>query len=287
MSDELPGRPDDSASMALARAVRGMLRPLVRFLLEKQLAYPFLANLLKGLYVEVAERDVAIPGRRPTDSRISLLTGIHRREVKRLRAGLRDDEHIPSVLTLGALLVSRWIGEPEYLDAEGRPRALPRRAPEPGVSFESLVSSVSTDLPPRSVLDEWLRLGVVDEDENGMLRLVADSFVPEKGFEEKVHFFGRNLRDHIAAGAHNILEEGPPFFDRSVYYDRLSQASADELSRIAREEGAELIRRVNRRALELQSEDAEADRDTTHRMTLGAYFYAADERNEREDDDSG
>jgi hypothetical protein len=286
MSDELRDRPDDSASMALARAVRRMLRPLVRFLLERQLGFPFLANLLKGLYVEVAERDVALPGRRPTDSRISLLTGIHRREVKRLRAQLRREERIPSVLTLGALLVSRWTAEPEYLDAEGRPRALPRRAPAPAPSFESLVASVSTDLPPRSVLDEWLRLGVVSEDENGMLRLSVDSFVPEKGFEEKVHFFGRNLRDHIAAGAHNILEAGPPFLDRSVYYDRLSQASADELARMAREEGAELIRRVNRRALELQTEDAEETRDTTHRMTLGAYFYAVDERNESEDDDS-
>ena len=286
MSNGPDDRPDDSASMTLARAIRRMLRPLVRLLLEKQLGHLFLTNLLKGLYVEVAERDISIPGRRATDSRISLLTGIHRREVKRLREELRREDNIPSVVSLGALLVSRWIGEPAYLDAEGRPRLLPRRAQLPAPSFESLVASVSTDLPPRSVLDEWLRLGVVSEDEHGMLRLSADSFVPEKGFEEKVHFFGRNLRDHIAAGAHNLLDESPPFFERSVYYDRLSQASADELARMAREEGAELIRRVNRRALELQGEDAEGTQDATHRMTLGAYFYAADERNESEDDDS-
>ena len=188
------------------------------------------------------------------------------------------------MVSLGALLVSRWIGEPEYLDAEGKPRVLPRRGPGP--SFETLVESVSTDLPPRSVLDEWLRLGVVTDDEDGMLRLSADSFVPSKGFDEKLHFFGRNLRDHIASGAYNILEEGPPFLDRSVYYDQLSRASAEELAQLAREEGAELIRRINRRALELQSEDAEEARETTHRMTLGAYFYAADERNEGGGDDS-
>ncbi len=284
MSSELSGQPGDSGSRTLARAVRGMLRPLVRFLLEKQLGFPLLSNLLKGLYVEVAEHDVAIPGRGPTDSRISLLTGIHRREVKRLRTELRHDDRIPSVVTLGALLVSRWIGEAEYLDAEGQPRALPRRGS--GVSFESLVASVSTDLPPRSVLDEWLRLGIVSEDENGMLRLAVDSFVPEKGYDEKIHFFGRNLRDHISAGTHNILEDGPPFFDRSVYYDELSQASVDELERMAREEGAELIRRVNRRALELQGEDVAAPQESTHRMTLGAYFFTADERTENRDDDS-
>lgn len=284
MSDERNETTDGFESRTLARAIRGMLRPLVRFLLEKQLGYPLLSSLLKGLYVEVAERDVALPGRRATDSRISLLTGIHRREVKRLRAELRDEDPIPSVVSLGALLVSRWIGEPEYLDAEGRPRALPRRGPGP--CFETLVASVNTDLPPRSVLDEWLRLGVVTADENGMLRLAAESFVPSKGFDEKLHFFGRNLRDHIASGAYNILEEGPPFLDRSVYYDQLSQASAEKLAQLAREEGAELIRRVNRRALELQGEDAEESRETNHRMTLGAYFYAADERDEAGDDDS-
>ena len=284
MSDDRTETAGGSESRSVARAVRGMLRPLVRFLLEKQLGYPLLSGLLKGLYVEVAERDIALPGRRPTDSRISLLTGIHRREVKRLRTSLRDEDRIPSVVSLGALLVSRWIGEPEYLDAEGKPRALPRRGPGP--SFETLVESVSTDLPPRSVLDEWLRLGVVTDDEDGMLRLSADSFVPSKGFDEKLHFFGRNLRDHIASGAYNILEEGPPFLDRSVYYDQLSRASAEELAQLAREEGAELIRRINRRALELQSEDAEEARETTHRMTLGAYFYAADERNEGGGDDS-
>ena len=66
MSNELSGQPGDSGSLTLARAVRGMLRPLVRFLLEKQLGFPLLSNLLKGLYVEVAEQDVAIPGRRPS-----------------------------------------------------------------------------------------------------------------------------------------------------------------------------------------------------------------------------
>ena len=284
MSDDRTETAGGSESRSVARAVRGMLRPLVRFLLEKQLGYPLLSGLLKGLYVEVAERDIALPGRRPTDSRISLLTGIHRREVKRLRTSLRDEDRIPSVISLGALLVSRWIGEPEYLDAEGKPRVLPRRGPGP--SFETLVESVSTDLPPRSVLDEWLRLGVVTDDEDGMLSLSADSFVPSKGFDEKLHFFGRNLRDHIASGTYNILEEGPPFLDRSVYYDQLSRASAEELAQLAREEGAELIRRINRRALELQSEDAEEARETTHRMTLGAYFYAADERNEGGGDDS-
>lgn len=271
----------------LNRAVRRLLRPLVRLLLEKQLDYPGLSRLLKALYVEVAEQDLALPGRRPTDSRISLLTGVHRREVKRIRSELRSEAGPPTRVGLSALLIARWTGDAEYLDAEGRPRSLPRRAPRGTPSFESLVTAVSTDLPPRSVLDEWLRLGVVAMDGEDEIRLVEESFVPEAGHEDKLHFFGRNLRDHIATGARNLLGGDPPYLDRSVYYDGLTKESADELARFAREQGADLLRRVNQRSLELQRADT-AREGASYRMTFGAYFYAVDEREEpadRQDED--
>lgn len=260
----------------LARALRRLLRPLVRLLLEKQLEYPFVSSLLKDLYVEVAEHDLAIPTRRPTDSRVSLLTGIHRREVKRIRAALLEREAVPASVATGALLVSRWIGDERFVDASGNPQPLPRRAPEGEPSFEALVTSVTINLPPRSILDEWMRLGVVKEDDDGLLHLASESFVPEHGYEEKVHFFGRNLRDHIATGAENLLGQSPPFFDRSIYYDQLCEESATRLSVMVRDEGAALLRKVNRAALELQQQDTGRS-SATHRMTVGAYFYSADE----------
>jgi len=273
-------------SEILARAVRGLLRPLVRLLIEKQVTFPMLSTWLRSIYVEVAEHELVLLGRRQTDSRISLLTGIHRKDIKRLRRDLVDDRAPTRAAALGALLVSRWIGTPEYLDSEGAPLVLPRLASEGGsISFEGLVSSVNRDIPARSILDEWLRLGVIELDRDDRVRLRIDSFIPEHGLDEKIHFFGRNARDHLAAGAHNLLGEGTPFLDRSVFYDDLSAESATELAAFAREKGAETIRHVNRFALRLQ----EADRgrsDATHRMTFGSYFYSVDEREEREVGDS-
>lgn len=277
MSSERPPGTARPAGAALSSAVRMLLRPLVRFLIERGLTYPMLASLLKAIYVEVADQDVVIEGRRQTDSRISLLTGVHRRDVKRLRRELASDEATPSAVPLGALLVSRWTADSEFLGAEGKPLPLPRQASAgAGPSFESLVLSVSKDIPARSVLDEWLRLGVAEVDEDGRVRLREESFVPEQGVDEKLHFFGRNLREHIAAGAHNILNAGPPFIDRTVYYDGLSERSAEDLAELAREAGGEMLGRINRRALELQTRDATAP-DHTHRMTVGAYFFSEDE----------
>jgi len=259
---------------ALLRALRSLLRPLVRFLVARQVPYPFLANLLKGVYVEIAERDFALAGKRLTDSRISLLTGVYRRDVKRLRAELREGSVIPPAVSLGAEVVAHWNGLPEFVDAEGRPNPLPVHA-EAGPSFETLVASVSTDIRARSVLDEWLRLGVVHFDDRGRVVLDSGAFVPQKGIEEKLYYFGRNLRDHIAAAAHNVQAEEPPFAERSVYYGRLSAASVAEIGEFAAEQGMTALQAVNRLAIRLQERDAQAG-DTTRRMTFGVYFLEAE-----------
>ena len=257
---------------------------MIRLLLESQITYPVLGEILKELFVDVAESDLSISDRRQTDSRISLLTGIHRKDVKRLRREREQVETVtPSAIPLGALLVSRWTGDPRYLTLEGAPMPLPRM-PEPngGPSFEELVTTVNKDIPARSVLDEWIRLGVAESDEAGIVRLRVDSFVPEEGLDAKIHFYGRNLRDHVATGVRNLLGKGSPFFDRTVFYDELSRESVETLDQTAREAGAAMLRDLNRRAFELQKQDANNE-DAKHRMTVGAYFYAVDER---EEDDS-
>lgn len=259
---------------ALSRAVLTIMRPLVRLLLEKQFTYMSMMKLLKRVFVEVAGTDLGIEGRRQTDSRISLLTGIHRKDVRRLRAEIDEDEGVPSKAGLGALVVSRWTGSPDFQDATGKPLPL-ERLTKSGPSFETLVSSVTADIPACSILEEWLRIGVVNRAEDGLIHLNETSFVPNRGLEEKVHFFGRNLHDHIATGTHNILGEGPPLLDRSVYYDKLSPQSAEELATLAREEGAALLQRINQRAFALQERDAGGE-TATQRITMGTYFYSAD-----------
>lgn len=262
-------------SSALVAALRRLLRPLVRIMLTQGITYPFISDLLKSVFVEVADKEFRLGGRHQTDSRISLLTGVHRKDVKRLRNSTYDDGSVPSAISLGATLVARWVGTPEYLDAQGRPEPLARLASDGGTrSFESLIASVSKDIRSRVVLDEWLRLGVVRIDEQDCVCLNTDAFVPEKGFDEKVYYFGANIHDHLAACAHNLMGKKPPLLERCVYYDQLSAASVQELANLSKELGNQALQKINRRAMELQRQDenhAEADQ----RMNFGVYFYSA------------
>ena len=282
-------RPESAAALApaaLLRAVQHLLRPLVRLLLANQVTYPLLSALLKGVYVEMADREFTLEGRPQTASRTSLLTGIHRKEIRRLREEAPAEFTPPASVSLGARLVLQWTGSPRFLDREKRPLPLPLQDDgSGGPSFEDLVASISTDIRPRSVLDEWQHLGVVELDGEGRVRLLVDAFVPSRGFDEKAHYFGRNLHDHLAAAAHNLAGGRPPLFERSVYYDGLSADSVAELRRLAERVGMKALQTVNRRAMELHERDAEAD-DARLRMAFGAYFLRA-VTDERDDEGSG
>jgi Family of unknown function (DUF6502) len=261
-------------SPALVMALRRVLRPMVKLMLARGITYPYLADLLKALFVEVADRDFRLDQKAPTDSRVSLVSGVHRKEVNRLRQEIASDaEIVPSVVSLGAQLVAVWLGSARYLDEDGRPRPLARFVSEGGeMSFEALVAGVNSDIRPRVVLDEWLRLGVVHFDEERRVCLNVEAFIPVEGFEEKAFYFGHNLHDHAAAAAHNLLGAGPPFFERTVHYDALSASSVAALAAQSGQVGMKALLAVNKSAMALETADAD-DTAPRQRITFGIYFY--------------
>ena len=276
MSDQNGQFKQGQPPAVLTRAVRKLLRPLVRLLVARGITYPALIQMLKSLYIEVADRDFALDNKRQTDSRINLLTGIHRKDVKRLRQELgNEDTSIPAAVSLGARLVAHWTGMDKYLDDDRHPRPLPRQTSQDSeISFEELVASVNKDIRPRVVLDEWLNLGIVRLDDNDRVCLNIEAFVPEQGFDELAYYFGRNLHDHIAAAAHNLSGLTPRQLERSVYYAGLSSASVKKLNIIAENEGMKALQAVNRSALQLQKDDA-TNPDARQRINFGMYFHHA------------
>ena len=266
----------------LLKALRRALRPLIRLMLGKGVTYLQLSELLKGLFVEVADRDFPVPGKAQTDSRISLLTGIHRKDVKRLRAEILPEAPMPETISLGMRLAAAW-GEPPFADEEGNPLPLPRLSSQSeSVSFESLVAGVSKDIRARAVLDEWLRLGVVVLDDQDRVCLKAGAFVPQRGFEEKAFYLGLNLHDHAAAIADNleVAEGTSPWLERCVHYDAVHADDLAQLRKDAENGAMRLLRNINRKAADSEARAADID-VPRKRLTLGVYFYADEaERNE-------
>jgi uncharacterized protein DUF6502 len=260
---------------SLLSALRHLLRPLVRLLTAQGVTFPMLADVLKQTYVDVAVRDFGLEGEAPTDSRVTLLTGVHRKDVKRLRQQRTDEgQAMPETVALGAQLAAAWTTRKELRDRKGRPRPLARFASQGGArSFEGLVASISKDIRARSLLDEWLRLGVVEIDAEDRVRLRTAAFVPSRGFEEKAFYLGHNLHDHAAAAAHNLEGEGPPFLERSVHYKGLDAAAVAKLAALAEKHGMEALQSVYRRAKECEARERKSEA-AKQRITFGVYFYS-------------
>jgi hypothetical protein len=271
--------PDNSSlqqgSIAVVSALRKILRPLVKFMVANQVTYPFLINMLKSVYVDVAEKDFPVPHKKQTDSRINLLTGVHRKDVKRLRAEEDITETHPMNISVGSQIVARWVGDKQLQNPDGTPKILPLQDHDEfsNDSFEGLVANIAKgDIRPRVVLDELMRLDMVELDPDHRVILKTSTFTPDKGQEEKLYFFGKNIQDHLYAGVHNLAGGKPPFFDRSVYYDELSQKSIRELSEMANKLGMEALLRINERALALQKADKKAP-DNHYRMNFGIFNF--------------
>lgn len=255
---------------ALLRAVKQILRPLVRLLIHFEITFPTLRELLKSVYVEIAGELIEADGNPATHSRIYILTGVHRKDIKRLQQEDDVDTATPN-LSLGGELIARWMGQPEYLDDRGNPRPLPRSGSDESPGFEQLVISASKDVRPRAVLDEWLRQGLVSI--NGdIVELNQQAFIPSANFENLCFYLGRNLRDHLGSAAHNLLEGQPPMLERSVYYGNLSAESVRLLNETATRAGMDLLTRINKEAMRLHEADQGRD-DARHRFTLGCYWY--------------
>lgn len=268
---------DPAADSALVSALRRVLAPLARLMLARGMTLPLAVELLKRVFVETAERDFRLEGKAVTDSRISLLTGVHRKDVKRLRNLPQVDAALPHKVSLGAQLVGRWVTQKPWVDRSGRPKRLPRLASHGGdASFEALVASVSRDIRPRSVLDEWIRLNVVNLNDADEVVLNAAAFIPREGTDEKLHYLGLNLGDHAETASNNVLGQDTPRFDRSVHHDGLTAEQVALLRQRAAELGMAMLQTLHAEVEMMKLKSGQAEH--AQRFTCGVYWFDGEDQ---------
>ncbi|WP_019142911.1 DUF6502 family protein [Noviherbaspirillum massiliense] len=265
-------------------------RPLVRLLLSHGVTYPQLTEMLKGVFIEVAREEVRDNGRRMTDSRLAVKTGIHRKDAKRLsgaRARATPDGPRKMSVSLPSAVFTRWLSDPAFCEKDGKPRTLLRRGDAPH-DFASLVKCISTDVHPRTVLNELSRLGLVDVDgESVHPRLNA--FVPNSDFAQMLAYLGANLHDHAATAVRNTLGIKPAFLEQSIYSDAVHANAVAELAGLARQEWTHILKsfvpEVARHEPDTQDAQPAAGANPPRyaRIRLGMYFYAEDEREPAQD----
>ena len=266
------------------RVLRGLLRPLVRTMIARGLTAPVVYGLLKRVYVEVAESHFALDDKPLTDSRIAMLTGVHRKDIRTIRAETDDGaSQARRKSALLATVIGQWMTNPEFLDDTGAPRPLPRS--EDG--FDALVRTGSKDVRPRTVLDELMRGGMVADGPDGLLSLQSQAVVGTGNTADREAFFAANVGDHLAAASENLLADAPPFFERAGFYNQLTAASIDQIEETARRDAQSLLEALSHQSSALRRAQDDDDDTPRQRYRMGIYFYREDTDAAPTTDDKG
>ena len=191
-------------------ATRMLLRQVASVLLKCGVTWKEFSDLSKWIFVDVATNEFGIKGRDTNISRVSILTGISRKEAKRQRELTNDsDDSLSSKTTDATRLLSAWHHDQDFLDSKGRPLPLKLNGSVP--SFKELHDRYGGDIPLQAMLKELINTDSVEMDmksQDQTLTVLRSYFVPRSMDIEMLLHFGRTLRDHASTLNVNVTNKG-------------------------------------------------------------------------------
>jgi len=261
---------------AINRASSLVLRPLIRMLINFGVPLSDFVETIKRIYVDAAREKLEAMGKRVTDSSISVMTGVHRTDVKRIEeenSGSRPPLVQPSLLES---VIRVWSGDIRFISKAGKPRNLKRRrigvATKPGETptFEDLVEEVTKGVPPKALLDEWIRLGAVNVNARGDVCYDKPDFVTG----QEVQQLTRSMiatGDRFQAALDVLLAQDN---SKLVYFVRVSHISESEIPKLT-DYTIKLLKqtadRINVRATEAEERGRKVG--GTQRFSVGMHVY--------------
>ena len=254
-----------------------LLRPLVRILLRNGVPYGTFADLAKRVYVDLAADECGLPGRKQSVSRISILTGLSRKEVRRvLSLPEHRDEGATERYNRAARVITGWVRDADFTDKKHQPLDLPMEGD--GATFTTLVKRFSGDVPARAILDELLHVGAVERVDAASIRLLQHAYVPTGDEASMLDILGTDVRDLISTIDHNLRrEEQAPFFQRKVSYDNLPAEMIEELQQLAAAKGQECLEEMDRWMAQHDRDINPAVRGSGRiRAGMGIYYFKED-----------
>jgi hypothetical protein len=265
----------DEIKRALHAAVLRLLRPLVRLLLHHSVPYETFADLARWVYVDVAEKEFALPNKKQTASRISVITGLNRKEVARLQEmTVEDNTDAIESFNRAEIVVTAWRHEYPKAGSPSHTSALPLEGER---SFASLVKRWSGDMPVRAVLDELMRVGVVRKLDNGDIELLSDgTVVPDaENRQALLTLFGEDSAHFLETISNNVTESPErKLFQRKAWFDNIpiealviSRDLAKQHGQAALEKFADQLSRFDRDVTPNSEGSGRA------RAVLGIYYY--------------
>jgi hypothetical protein len=275
----------ESIKQTLLRAYRVLLNPLVRILLRQGISYAEFAEVAKAVYVEVALKDFKVPGRRTTRTRLAVVTGLTRKEVKRVIDEAIKERFEPNSKfnRLGRVLVG-WHTDTDFTGPYGMPLELQYETGIPDEpTFSELVRRHSGDMSPRSILDELIRVGAVKETDAGWFRVLRREYIPEALGPNNFERTGVVVRNFVNTVDFNMTKPAPGKgrFERNVMADDgIRVQDLPKFDQYLRDRCQALLEEIDNWLTGLPKPDPNAGDEVIH-TGIGVYHYLSDQADDR------
>lgn len=267
---------NEEVKQTIYAAVRKLLAPAVRMMLRNGMTYREFADLGKNLFVEVASEDFGLRGRPTNVSRISLLTGLDRKEIKRIKDLLQEHNPVNQAQRKQdrmTRLLSAWHQDKEFTTKSGHPRVLPREGETS--SFASLVRRYGGDVPVGALLKELQRAAVVEEQNKG-IKVLKREFIPDRTDPQALLRAGSVLHDLGETLFHNLYlgdgEKVPLRFERRASNRRIDPKALKAFHKLIDSEGQAFLENIDAwlSAHELPAHESKAQ---SLRLGVGTYMF--------------
>ncbi len=255
----------ESVKDNLGLALRMMLKPMAKLLIEQGITHQEFAEAAKEVYVEMALRHYAESGK-INKSRIAIVTGLTRKEVANVITRALKQEKKGKTFSRPGRVLHGWHNDPDYTGPYGVPMEIPYDSGDgkgTAPSFVHLVRTYSGDQSPKQMLDELLRVGAMVQLEDGSYKVLRRDFEPESLSPKLIERFGDigfNLLTTLSANVQKTgIGEG--IFDRAVISN--NKLDADELKlfeRYLKSRGQQILEEIdNWLTREITPKEADSD----------------------------
>lgn len=220
----------DAIQRKILDAVLLVLRPIARALLRAGIGFREFDEIAKTAFVDIATKDYGLRGRPTNISRVAVMTGLTRKEVRRLRDKAAAGQGTALVRTTPmATILHRWFTENEFLDDSGKPMELAFDGL--GITFSSLVRKYGGDIPPGAMRTELKRINAVEETDRGTLKALKRNVTSSDVHERLITGFARILYPAALTVAHNTSQPNETWLQRIVMTESVR---AEDLPRLRR-----------------------------------------------------
>jgi len=256
-----------SIQQTLNNTLKKILSALIHTLLRNGMSYGEFDQIARKCFVDTAYKDLSSSQKKQTVSNVAILTGLNRKEVKKLheldadQPASNSKQYNRSIRVIGG-----WINDPIFLRPDGAPKDLEYEGDD---SFTTLVRKYSGDMPVAAMQKALIESSNISITDDRIVRLLSHAYLPSDDPVEKLTILGTDTQQLIETINHNITAKPEDlYFQRKASNHKVPVASIPAIKQYTQRKGQAFLEEVDLYLSQHESGDEE-----TAELSVSVFYH--------------